>query len=410
MTKSELLELIANGENSGVEFKMDDARPAQLAKEFAALANLQGGRVLIGISDDGAVAGIKRDNLEHWLMNTVFGRYIHPTIFPFYEEVQLDESKRVAVVSLSQGTSKPYVVRDRNRENIYVRLGSASRLATREQQAHLFALGGMLRADLLPVSGSKFADLSQDRLMDYFSSILKNQTFPANESEWQTQLCRLGFMTDRKYSPVVVTVAGLVLFGNSPRRLLRQAGIRWMAFKGTEKSCTALDDRVIDGASVALRQTESGAGTFVVGKGILENLFDAMRPFISEESDKLRDSIRRERLWHYPLEAIREAVINAVAHRDWTRNEEIEVIRYEDRIEILSPGNLPNTMSVEKMIAGHRSSRNQLIVDVLRDYGYVDARGMGVRTKIIPLVKNHNGTVPEFDATEDYLRVVIRRG
>ena len=86
--------------------------------------------------------------------------------------------------------------------------------------------------------------------------------------------------------------------------------------------------------------------------------------------------MRRERRWHYPLEALREAVVNALAHRDWTRYEEIEVARYVDRMEVLSPGALQNTMTVKKMIAGQRSPRNPLVVEVLRDYGYVDARGM----------------------------------
>ncbi len=103
-------------------------------------------------------------------------------------------------------------------------------------------------------------------------------------------------------------------------------------------------------------------------------------------------------------------MVNAVAHRDWTRNEEIEVVSYSNRLEIISPGALPNSMTIEKMIAGQRLARNQLIVDVLRDYGYVDARGMGVRNKIIPLVNEYNGTEPEFLATEDYFKVVFYRG
>ena len=66
-------------------------------------------------------------------------------------------------------------------------------------------------------------------------------------------------------------------------------------------------------------------------------------------------------------------------------------------------------MTVEKMIAGQRSPRNPLIVEVLRDCGYVDARGMGVRNKIIPLLREWNGTDPEFDANEDHLRLTMRR-
>ena len=103
-------------------------------------------------------------------------------------------------------------------------------------------------------------------------------------------------------------------------------------------------------------------------------------------------------------------MVNALAHRDWTRNEEVEIARYADRLVVTSPGALQNTMTVTKMIAGQRSPRNPLIVEVLRDYAYVDARGMGVRNKIIPLVKQSSGREPEFEATQDHLKVTMRRG
>ncbi len=77
----------------------------------------------------------------------------------------------------------------------------------------------------------------------------------------------------------------------------------------------------------------------------------------------------------YPLNALREWVINACAHRDWTRFVDIEIGVYANRLEIISPGALQNSMTIEKMKAGQRSPRNPIIVEILRDYGYVDARG-----------------------------------
>ena len=410
MTRSDLLELIGHGENSGVEFKSDDVRPEQLAKEVVALINFQGGRILLGVEDDGTITGIRRGDLERWVMDTVFGRKVHPMILPFYEEIQVDDQRRVAVVSVTQGATKPYVVRHNDREDIYVRAGSTSRLATREQQARLFAIGGMIHAELLPVSGSGFHDLSKERLEDYLTAIVGDEELPTSGEEWGERLCGLGFMTERQDGLPVCTIAGLVLFGHRPRRLLRQAGIRWMAFKGGEKAYDALDDRMIDGPLVALRRSAPGGGRRIAEQGLIEVLADAMRPFVSEEAGEVDESMRRERRWHYPLEALREAVVNALAHRDWTRYEEIEVARYVDRMEVLSPGALQNTMTVKKIIAGQRSPRNPLVVEVLRDYGYVDARGMGVRNKIIPLLRALNGVEPEFEATEDYLRLTMRRG
>ena len=409
MTKSELLALIANGENSGVEFRGDELRPEQLAQEIVALANFRGGRILLGVEDDGTITGLQRPDPERWVMDTVLGRYVHPMIMPLYEEIQIDEQHRVAVVTVDQGVSKPYVLRHDDREDIYIRIGSTTRLATREQRLGLFVHGGLLQPESLPVLGSSLADLSRDRLRDYFVRILGEQELPADgdAGAWGEYLGRRGFMVEREDARVVCTIAGLVLFGHRPRRLLPQAGVRWMAFEGLDMDYKALDDQVLDGPLVALGYESAGAD--IAEDGLLERLVNAMRPFVSEESNELDGFQRRQRSWEYPVEALREAIVNAFAHRDWTRNEEIRVVRYANRLEILSPGALQDSMTVEKMMTGMHSSRNILIFDVLRNYGYVDAKGMGVRRKIVPLLREHNGTEPEFDATDDYLNLALWR-
>jgi ATP-dependent DNA helicase RecG len=409
MTKSELLEIIANGESSGVEFKRDDMRPEQLAKEIVALANFHGGIILVGVEDDGGISGVQRENLEEWVMDTVFGRYVHPMILPFFETVQVDDRRRVAVISLTQGTAKPYVVRHGDREEIFVRAGSTSRKASREQQARLFALGGMLHAELLPVSGTGLADLDMARLQDYLGQVMLDPDVPTKAQQWVKRLVALGFMTEHPGGDAVCTIAGTVLFARRPRRALRQAGVRWMAFAGTDMSYQALDDGVLDAPLVGLWGDDGGVRTLEQG-GLLERMMERMRPFVTDEAAELSHGVRRDSAWHYPAPALREAVVNAFAHRDWTRVEDVEVVRYIDRLEVKSPGALLNSMTVEKMLAGQRSPRNPLIVDILRDYGYVDARGMGVRTKIVPLVTKASGMAPEFTATEDYLAVRMFRG
>ncbi len=409
MTMTELLELIARGENSGVEFKRDDVRPEQLAKEAVALANVQGGVILLGVEDDGSITGIQREHLEQWIMDTVFGRYVHPMILPFFEIFEFEGGRRVAVISLTPGTAKPYVVRQQDREEIFVRVGSTSRKATREQQARLFAQGGMVHAELFPVSGTGLADLDLERLDDYLRQVLRDPDVPTDAETWIKRLLGLGFMVEGQAKRPVCTIAGLVLFGRRPRRALPQAGVRWMAFRGAELEYAAVDDAVLDEPLVGLWRTEDGNRVPERG-GLVDTVVERMEPLVSAELDELVNGIRRERQWFYPVDALREALVNALAHRDWTRNEDVEVIRYADRLEVKSPGALQNSMTVEKMLAGQRSPRNPRIVDVLRDFGYVDARGMGVRTKIVPLLVRHNGVAPEFEASEDYLRVRMFRG
>jgi ATP-dependent DNA helicase RecG len=243
-------------------------------------------------------------------------------------------------------------------------------------------------------------------LRDYLGNVIGDRGIPQDNPTWIDRLCGLGFMNERDHGDVVCTIAGLVLFGYKPRRLLRQAGVRWMAFAGIDKSYRALDDAILDGPLVGLWQLQRG-GRELIGEGLIEQTTERMRPFVSEESEELIDSVRRERHWHYPPAATREAIVNALSHRDWTRYSDVEVVAYQNRLEIMSPGALQNSMTIAKMIAGQRSPRNPLIVDVLRDYGYVDARGMGVRNKIIPLVRALSGQDPEFIATEDFVTVTM---
>ena len=116
---------------------------------------------------------------------------------------------------------------------------------------------------------------------------------------------------------------------------------------------------------------------------------------------------RREEIPAYPQEAVREAVVNALVHRDYLLSStDIELSIYEDRMEIVSPGRLPNGITPARMLTGCRASRNQLIKDVMRDYRYLEHSGMGVPRKIVKCMKEHNGTDPVL--IEDGERFTIR--
>lgn len=407
MLKTELLEIIANGENSGIEFKRDDIRPEQLAKEIVALANFQGGRILLGVEDDGTISGVQRPDIEEWVMN-VFQSKIHPMMLPFYEEVKLDDGKLVAIISFSIGISKPYVVRHSGKEEIYIRVGTTSRLATREQQMRLFELEGMLHTEVMPVPRTDISCLDDARLMNYIRDILRDPDVPKSPEEWQARLLGLGFLTEAAGN-ICCTIAGLVLFGKNPRRYLKQAGLRVMVFNGDDKEYQAALDDIIDGPMVGRWDLDNGDKRLVDG-GIVERFMEAITPFISQESGEVNTKeLRRETHWFYSLEAVREALINALAHRDWTRFVEIEVSGYANRLAVISPGSLPNSMTIEKMKAGQRSPRNTIIMEVLRDYGYVDYRGMGVRTKIVPLTRALSGKDPVFRLADDHLTTILYR-
>lgn len=139
----------------------------------------------------------------------------------------------------------------------------------------------------------------------------------------------------------------------------------------------------------------------MIGSTINVSMVDVTRPPIT--------TVARGRCTSDPGPVLNAMGIKPRLHRDWTRFVDIEIGIYSDRLEVISPGSLQNSMTIDKMLAGQRSTRNTIIMEIMRDYGYVDFRGMGLRTKVIPLMRSHNGCDPIFEATEDYLKVTLPR-
>ena len=176
MTRTELLEILQNGENSGVEFKRDDIDTRDLAKEIIALANLQGGKVLLGVEDDGTVSGIQRSDLELWVMN-VCCDLVRPEIIPYFEIIKdVGGGKSVAVVHVERGWTVHHLWQ-KNHRTYFIRVGTRSREASQEELARLFHQRGLFRLETRPVSGADFEALDLRRLKDYFGRIRK-QSFP----------------------------------------------------------------------------------------------------------------------------------------------------------------------------------------------------------------------------------------
>ena len=451
MTKTELLELLAAGENSGVEFKTDSIENRALAKELVALANLQGGHVLLGVDDDGSVRGLSRTDaptaadggetgrrsyrrLEEWVMQSCRDK-IRPEIIPYFEVLRdVVPGHDVAVVSIDRGWSVHHVWHNQHR-SYYVRVGSLSREASPEELARLFQQRGTIRPELRPVSGTSIAALDRRRLNDYFDRVRGQEVPAANPSddwrrqveewargedarhwrslfedrerewratratEWERLLVNTEFLHDEDPHPA--TVAGLLLFGVNPGQFLPQAKIDAAAYFGPEKGYDARERTTLRGPIVPLVGTDGG----LLEPGLVDQAVEFVRRNI--ETVRLQDGVRREGRWDYPPEAVREVIVNAVVHRDYLLSgTDIELSVYSDRLEVVSPGRLPNGITPERMRAGCRSARNELLKDVMRDYGYLEHMGMGVSRKIVRGMREHNGTEP--DLVEDGERFTVR--
>ena len=451
MTKTEFLEMLAAGENSGIEFKTDVIDNRALARELVALANLQGGHVLLGVDDDGSVRGLSRSDpptaadggetsrrsyrrLEEWVMQACRDK-IRPEIIPYFEVLRdVVPGRDVAVVSINRGWSVHHVWHNQHR-TYYVRVGSLSREASPEELARLFQQRGTIRPELRPVSGTSIAALDRRRLNDYFDRVRGQEVPAANPSddwrrqveewarreddqrwrplfeereqewratratEWERLLVNTEFLHEEHPHPA--TVAGLLLFGVNPSRFLPQAKIDAAAYFGPEKGYDARERSTLRGPIVPLIGADGG----LLEPGLVDQAVEFVRRNI--ETVRLQDGVRREGRWDYPPEAVREVVVNAVVHRDYLLSgTDIELSVYSDRLEVVSPGRLPNGITPARMRAGCRSARNELLKDVMRDYGYLEHMGMGVSRKIVRGMREHNGTEP--DLVEDGERFTVR--
>jgi len=405
MKLPDLTSLLKNGENSFVEFKRDDIRPEQLAKELVAFANLKGGTLSFGVEDNGAISGIKRENCEEWVMSVIAG-LVYPTLFPYYEEV-LVNNERVAVITVPMGVSKPYYVKIKGRYDAYVRLGSQTRLARPEELRRLFQMSGLFHGELVPVDRSLIDTWDVRRLENYFQITRDTKNLPALESttEWQKLALHLEWMTKLESNHIFGTIAGHLFFHPEPRKYLVQAGLAMTVFKGNEKDYDAIARETVNLPLVALFTWDAVNIRKLREEGLIEYTFRWLRPYLSREV--LVDNIRRERIWDYPEDVLREALLNAFAHRDWTIQTDVELSVYKDRLEIISPGSLPNTVTVERMKEGCRMPRNPIIMQALKDYGYVESMGMGVRNKIIRGMKQFNNTEPLIITDEYQVKLVL---
>ena len=391
-TRTELLEIIANGENSGVEFKRDDLRTQDLAKELVAFSNLEGGMVLLGVEDDGTITGLTRQDLEEWVMSVCRDK-IRPAIVPFFEVVRgVKDNNDVAIVRVTRGYNVHALWH--NTTNRYLmRVGTQSREASPEELARLFQQRGSIRAELRPVSGATLANLDRRRLRNYFGDI-RGQDVPADDDEkaWQSLLINTEIMTEEG-----VTVGGMLLFGKTPNRFLPHAGIDAAAYPGAEPDYDAQERTALRGPMTPLLS----AGGDIVENGLVEQALN----FVQRNTRVTVEAQGGRRVERpvYPPDALREGIVNALIHRDYLlTSTDIELALYSDRLEIVSPGRLPNGITP----AGTRAARNQILKDMMRNYRYLEHMGMGIPRKIVKGMREHNGTEP--DLLERDERFVVR--
>ena len=354
MNQEELVEIIRNGESSKVEFKREDVHPNSLAEEIVAFANLEGGIILIGVDDSGGLIGCFRDDVDEFIVN-VCRNTVRPSIIPVIENIFLD-GKKIVIVTIPRGDT----AYSTSRGLYYIRIGPTKQTPTQQELLRLFQKKNMLQFDETPVIKSSLDSIDILRVNKYLSKLGQSPVDEENKKGFLRELVNLSILieVDEKVYP---SIGGILAFGKNPQKYFPSYNIVCGAYRGN------------DFLSDTVRENDL--------TGTLDELIEDAIAFLkltTPQWQELEGGIQRKNEYLYPIEAIREGIVNAVCHRDYTiTGTAIRVFLFDDRLEIRSPGTLPNTLTLDNMLY-RQFTRNQMIASFLTGYGYMERRGKGV--------------------------------
>lgn len=343
MTKKELMQLIAEGEGFYLEFKRD--LNSDFKKELVAFANASGGKILLGVEDNGEIKGVKIDNNFRSQVQQ------HATECDPPIDIDMKDVENVMVVTVHEGKHKPY----RSTNGFYLRVGPNSQKMATDKIAEYVERYGRVRFDERVIRSVRFDGSLDQKLVSRFIEMAQIKNVFQNKTHILSSLGVVKEIDGVKY----FTNAGILFFTNSPNSIIKQAQITCVAYNGKEK-IDILDRK--DFKEDIITSIESGLAF--------------IRRHLNEASDI--KSLKREDKLEIPLVALREALVNAVAHRDYLEagaNVVVEI--YADRVVISNPGGLPHGLSA-KDFGKYSLSRNPVIADLLLRVGLIEKLGTGV--------------------------------
>jgi ATP-dependent DNA helicase RecG len=335
----ELKQLIQTGEGYHLEFK--ESLDKSLIEEVCAFANSSGGKVLLGVSDDGEIKGIRTDNDILSRIQDVVNR-LEPKL-----NIKISVSDIIIVVDVAQGGEKPYGCS----RGFFIRIGPNSQKLTRNEIVSFFQKEGRIRFDELENSKADFKrDFDKEAFINFIE--LSNIT-PAIDHKFLLE--NLDCMLENGK----MTNAGVLFFARSTEFLLLQAKVVCVLYKGTEK-LNILDKKDFYG-------------------NIIQNIEDAIM-FVKRHINieyKI-ENLRREEIPEIPDIALREAIVNAVCHRDYfEKGASVMIEIFDDRVEISNPGGLPSGLNAKEF--GTKSVvRNPVIASLLNRADYIEQIGTGI--------------------------------
>ena len=378
----ELEELIEEGESQNIEFKDSLRLKREIGETVSAFSNTRGGTILIGISDFGGVKGVevgKRtlEELANYLkINT------DPHIYPEINLCQISD-KDVIAVKIKENDEKPVFFKTHafkrvGRTNQRISTSEIRKLAREERKRLCF--------DEQICEEASLDDIDEEKVRKFLKRAKYERRLELNtDISVKEALEKLGLLREGK-----LTNATILLFGKNPQKNFLQAETRCARFKGTEP-LEFIDMKVF-------------------GRDIIDQMEDALE-FVKEHIKLHAKIVGTERVekWEYPIEAIREAITNAICHRDYETKSNVQVRIFDDRIEVWGCGFLPEPLTVEDLKREHRSIlRNPLIGKSFFLIKFIEEWGTGTN-RIIKECLDYGLPEPLFEEVSGGLVVTVRK-
>ena len=360
METLELIERISNGEDSFTQFKENITNNVKLAEELVAFSNSKGGFLIIGVSDNHDILGLSDDDIRrlNLLIGNVINSNIVPPIYPM-TEIKVIDDKKLLILEISEGVSKPYST---NKGVYLTKAGSDKRKISPEELKRLFAESKKLYADEEIVYGTNINDLDTS----LFYKFLEKDNVSIYEELRNGNLQLSQVLENLELSREnQLTLAGNLIFGINPQKFNKSFYI----------DCCYFDGNVISVDKYISKKTIDG--NFLT-------MFNNSLDFLKSNLISFQDGIdfNSSSTLEIDERVLTELIVNALVHRDYYIQSSIKIFIFHDRVEIISPGKLTNSLTVEKIKNGISIHRNPILNSICKNILPYSGYGSGIKRAI----------------------------
>ena len=376
---------LALGEDSTRQFKRQIDSAARLAEEFCAFSNSRGGILYIGVEDNGTIAGISaiQQGQYNQFISNAASDILKPAIYPITKVVEIDD-KKIMLIYVPEGTAKPYCT---SAGIYYVKSGSDKRKASPNELLRLYQQNSMIFLDETTTAAGVVTE-GAERTIDLAKFYVFYEKDRGRVFSQEGVTVGQAFESMNLAKEGKLTLGGLLLFGDNPQLYKPYCLIRAVSYYGTAISGDKYRDK--NDCTGTLEEQYRGAMNF------LKNNLAHIQP---------EGSFNQQGVLEIHEKALEEAVVNALLHRDYSKNAVIRLLIYDDRVEIISPGSLPNHLTVENIIQGNSVIRNPTIVSfATKILPYT-----GIGSGIARILKYHPDTSFSDDKDGEQFTITMKR-